>query len=320
MSQVHPVLAQAFALSAAGRDVEALLIVNQLAAQGDPDGLFTLADIHWRGKIVPRNPARAMELFGQAAEAGNAMATRAYTNLLANGSAGRRDWSGSLKRLAQETRGDRRRAQMLALIRKMDLTPDGEPRSIPPARQLSESPRVSLFPRLFSPAECHHLVEVAEPNFERSLIRGIDSPDYLDPVRTSDGSAMHDLIVDPAIHALNRRLTAAAGATVAQAEPMLILRYRPGDQYRNHIDFLPGAENQRQMTALVYLNEGYDGGETAFVKAGFKVKGRKGDAIVFRNIHADRRADQMAEHAGLPVTRGVKLLASLWMRERPFVP
>jgi prolyl 4-hydroxylase len=131
---------------------------------------------------------------------------------------------------------------------------------------------------------------------------------------------MHDLIVDPAIHALNRRLAAAAGVTVEQAEPLLILRYGIGQQYRNHFDFLPGAENQRLVTGLVYLNEGYEGGETAFIKADFKVKGRKGDAIVFRNITADRRADPMAEHAGLPVVRGVKLLASLWMRERRFVP
>src|SRR3954447_15573183 len=90
VTQAHPMLAQAFALSQAGRDAEALLILNQLAAQGDPDGLFTLADVHWRGQVVPRNAARAMELFGRAADAGNSMAVRAYTNLLANGSAGGR--------------------------------------------------------------------------------------------------------------------------------------------------------------------------------------------------------------------------------------
>jgi prolyl 4-hydroxylase len=313
-------LAQAFALSQAGRDAEALLIINQLAAQGDPDGLFTLADIHWRGQVVPRNVARALEIFGRAADAGHAMATRAYTNLLANGSTGKRDWQGSLSRLAKEARGDRRRAQMLTLIRRMNLTPDGDPRSLPERRALSESPQVALFPRLFSAGECDHLLEVAEPNFEQSMVYGIDSPDYVDPIRTSEGSAMHTLIEDPAIHALNRRLAAAAGVTVEQAEPLLILRYGVGQQYRNHFDFLPGAENQRMVTGLVYLNEGYEGGETAFVKADFKVKGRKGDAIVFRNINADRRADPMAEHAGLPVTRGIKLLASLWMRERRYVP
>jgi prolyl 4-hydroxylase len=320
MQQIHPMLAHAFALSAAGRDAEALLTINQVAAQGDPDGLFTLADLHWRGKLMPRNVDRALELFGRAADAGHAMATRAYTNLLANGSAGKRDWQGALGRLAQEARGDRRRAQMLKLIRRMNLTPDGDPRSLPQRRTLSDSPQVALFPRLFSAGECDHLVEVAAPNFEQSMVYGIDSPDYVDPIRTSEGSTMHDLIEDPAIHAMNRRLAAAAGVTVEQAEPLLILRYGVGQQYRNHFDFLPGAENQRMVTALVYLNEGYEGGETAFIKADFKVRGQKGDAITFVNITADRRADPMAEHAGLPIIRGVKLLASLWMRERRFVP
>src|SRR3954468_21161896 len=174
MSEVHPMLAQAFALSQAGRDAEALLIVNQLAVQGDPDALFTLADIHWRGQLLPRNLARGLELFRQAAEAGNAMGTRAYTNLLANGFAGKRNWQGAVKRLADEARGDRRRGQMLALIRRMQLTPEGDPRSVPQGRMLSESPQVTLFPRLFSAAECDHLVEAAEPSFERSMVHGID--------------------------------------------------------------------------------------------------------------------------------------------------
>jgi prolyl 4-hydroxylase len=86
------------------------------------------------------------------------------------------------------------------------------------------------------------------------------------------------------------------------------------------MDFVPGVDNQRVLTALVYLNEGYGGGETRFVKTGLEVKGTKGDAIVFRNAGADRRADPMSEHAGLPVTSGTKLLASRWMRESQFVP
>jgi prolyl 4-hydroxylase len=143
-----------------------------------------------------------------------------------------------------------------------------------------------------------------------------DTPDYRDPIRTSDGSTMHWLIEDPATHALNRRLAAASGTAYDRGEPLQILRYRPGQQYRNHLDFVPGAENQRILTALVYLNTAYEGGETAFVKTDLKVKGRKGDAIVFRSTRPDGRPDPMSEHAGLPVTRGEKYLASRWIRER----
>ena len=69
---------------------------------------------------------------------------------------------------------------------------------------------------------------------------------------------------------------------------------------------------------LVWLNEGYEGGETQFPTPGLKLKGRPGDAILFRNIGPDGRQDPASGHAGLPVTAGEKLIASRWIRTRPF--
>jgi prolyl 4-hydroxylase len=316
MADLHPMLAYAFQLSAAGRNAEGVLIVNQLAAQGDPEALWILGDANWRGNMMPINYVRGRELIGRASDAGHPIATRACTNLLSSGIAGPRDWQRALSRLAQEARGDRLRARMLSLIRHMDLDRQGDPRKPPQGKVLSESPHVMLFPRLFSPAECDYLIAAAEPTYAPSLVGGSDTRDDRDPVRTSDGSTLHWLIEDPAIHALNRRLAAASGTAYDWGESPQILRYRPGQQYRNHLDYVPGADNQRIMTALVYLNTEYEGGETAFVKTELSIKGAKGDAIVFRNALADGRLDPMSEHAGLPVTRGVKYLASRWIRER----
>jgi prolyl 4-hydroxylase len=316
MADLHPTLAHAFQLSAAGRNPEAMLIVHQLAAQGDPEALWILGDANWRGNRMPVNYVRGRELIGRASDAGHPIATRAFTNLLASGIAGPRDWQRALSRLAQEARSDRVRARMLSLIRHMDLNRHGDPRKPPRGQVLSESPHVMLFPRLFSPAECDYLADVAEPTYAPSLVGGSDTRDDRDPVRSSDGSTLHWLIEDPAIHALNRRLAAASGTAYDWGESPQILRYAPGQQYRNHLDYLPGADNQRIMTALVYLNTGYEGGETAFVKTELRIKGAKGDCIVFRNALADGRPDPMSEHAGLPVTRGTKYLASRWIRER----
>ena len=44
MDQRHPMLSQAFALAQGGRVDEALAIIRRLAAQGEPEALFTLAD------------------------------------------------------------------------------------------------------------------------------------------------------------------------------------------------------------------------------------------------------------------------------------
>lgn len=318
--QTQPTIAEAFALSGAGRDAEAMAIVEQLAGQGLPEALFLLGDAYWRGSMVPQDLARGRELFRQASDAGDPTALRAYTNLLANGVGGTRDWRGALRRLRAEAKIDGRRAQMLSLIEQMNLTPEGDPRSLPRAEKISDSPEVIYFPRLFSEAECDFLLLSAEPGYEPSLVLDTQGRKYRDPIRTSEGSTIHWLIEDPAVHALNRRLAAASGTRHDQGEPLLILRYRPGEQYRRHGDYLPGEANQRIKTALVYLNQGYGGGETEFPHGDFMVKGRKGDAIVFRNALPNGRFDPMAEHAGRPVTEGVKYLASRWIREARYLP
>lgn len=316
----NPLLARAFALSEAGRNAEAVIIVNQLAAQNDPEALYTLAEMTWRGGMVPQDPVKGRDLYRRAAAAGHAGAGAVYTNLLASGVAGERDWPQALLRLREEGRRDPRRKQMLALIEKMKLTAGGDPNALPPGQRLSDSPEVTLFPRLFSAAECDYLRQLAEPGYQPSVVYDSMRRLVRDPIRTSDGSTIHWMIEDPVVHALNRRLAAASGTQYDQGEAVQILRYRPGQQYHPHLDFAAASDNQRLLTALAYLNHDYKGGETCFIRTGLKVKGRKGDALVFRNAGADRRPDPMSEHAGLPVTTGIKYLASRWIRERRWIP
>ena len=318
MLQSSPPLTEAFSLWQAGRVTEALAIIQRHAAAGDPDGLFTLGDMYWRGAGVEKDLTRGRELFRQASDAGQPMGVRGYTNLLASGIAGTRDWSGALQRLEREAQSDPLRRRMLEVVRAMRLTPSGDPVSIPPAERLSDRPDVRLFRGAFTPFECEFLILLAEPTYERSLVvmNGRDVPD---PIRTSDGSTVHWLIEDPASHAINRRLAALTGTTVDRGEPLHILRYRPGQQYRPHVDWLP-PPNRRIITVLVYLNDDYEGGETEFVKTGLRVRGRKGDALTFVSALPNGELDPLSEHAGLPVTSGTKYLASRWIREARHTP
>jgi len=315
-----PLWAQSRRLIGAGRQAEAMLLVHRRSAGGDPSAWFVLACWKWEEAVRPLDLAQARALFAQAGAAGHKEAAACVTNLLANGVAGERDWPGALARLGAEARSDPRRQAASKLLAKMRLTPEGDPARLGPSRQLSAAPEVHLFPRLFTPAECDHLARTAAPNLEPSAVVNPDTGrSELDPIRTSDSCELPWFVEDPAVHALNRRLAAATGTSVDQGEPLQILRYSVGQQYRRHIDAVPGLANQRVMTALVYLNDGYEGGGTAFPRAGLTVEGRRGDVLVFRNASADGRADPMSEHAGLPVASGFKLLASRWIHQRPIV-
>ncbi|MFN9928523.1 MAG: 2OG-Fe(II) oxygenase, partial [Phenylobacterium sp.] len=286
----------------------------------DPEALVSMGDLYWLGRDVGRDEVLALDFFRRGSESGHPLVRTVFTNLQANGVAGARDWGGALGRLSEEARTDPVRARALSLIQAMDLDAAGEPRRITDGEVLSERLPVTIHRRLLTPAECAYIAGLAEPHHRRSTVIEADGREVAHPIRSSDGAQLHWLIEDPAVHAINRRLAAASRTTFDQAEPMYVLRYQPGQQYAPHLDALPGLQNQRFRTVLVYLNDDYAGGETAFPLIGLKVKGAVGDVLVFDNTDTEGRAHPLSQHAGLPVTEGVKRLASRWIRARRHTP
>lgn len=320
MQAPHPQIQQAIALSNAGRNAEAAAIVTRLAASGDPQALFLLGQMQWGGGIVAQDPVSARTNFERAAKAGHPAASIVSTNLLASGIAGPRDWAGALMRLASEAKFDQRRKAQVELLGKMALDSAGNPLRVREPEALSDSPWVRRFAGLLTSAECAYLVDLASRTFQPATVRSPSGGTMRDPIRNSDEATLHWMIEDPVVHAINRRIATASGTDAAQGEAMQILRYKPGQQYRAHYDFNPTLDNQRVLTALAYLNHDYRGGETAFIKSGLTVKGRKGDVVVFRNTLNETDLDPASEHCGMPVTSGVKFLASRWIRAERMCP
>jgi len=285
----------------------------------EAQALFEAAAARLRGDGGPRDLPAALELFRRAAGAGRVDSAVIYANFLASGVGGPRRWSEALRLLAALAEINPRSRRELERVEAMALSGEGDPLDPPGGERLCESPAITRFERLFSAEECAWLAAAAAPMLEPAVVVDPGSGRQVrDKVRVCDSMGFTWPLENPAVHALNRRLAAASGTDVGQGEPLQILRYRPGGEYRPHFDAIPGFANQRAMTMLVWLNEDYEGGETHFPTPGLKLKGRAGDAILFRNTGPDGRRDPAAGHSGLPVTAGEKLIASRWIRERPF--
>ena len=315
----HPSLAQAKLAARAGRDDEAIDLIQQAAMAGDGDALFMLAEMTWRGGLIEQDCGLGRKLYEQAAQAGHTGAGIYFTNLLASGIAGARDWPAAIARLELEGARNPARRTVLELVRAMELDADGDPHHRPQGERISDRPDAQVFHSLLTQDECVYLISVAQPGYQPSMVFNEAEQWVRDTIRTSDGSPIHWLIEDPVVHALNRRVAAASGTAYENGETLQSLRYRPGQEYRPHFDFVAG-DNRRLWTGLIYLNDDYDGGETAFVQTELKVRGKGGDMLLFSNVTPDGEFDPMAEHAGLPVTRGAKYLATRWIREGRWIP
>lgn len=319
MTIADPRVGQAVQLFLGGRQGEGVLALNQLANGGHGEALRALGELRWSGQLDP-SPAAGRALFEKAAQAGDQQAGYYVTNLLASGIAGPRDWSRAIERLEREARSDPARAKAAKLLSAMKLDAEGNPRDAAASEIVSETPHITRHRRLFGDGECAYVLAVAKPGYGPSTVYDSQRRLVRDPIRTSDGSTLHWLIEDPALHALNRRIAAASGSEAEQGEAAQVLRYAPGQEYKPHFDFVRAGTNQRRMTALVWLNHDYRGGETAFLRASLELKGKRGDAIVFRNALPDGSIDPMTEHAGRPVIKGTKYLYSRWIRTERWAP
>jgi len=282
------------------------------------EALFEAAQRKLLAMGEPRDLAAAHALLARAGALGHVDAIRIQAMLIANGTGRASDPRAAAAMLDGIRDRDLYAQLQLGFAAKMR---DESDVSRLPVEELSRAPLVRAIRGLLNGDECRYLMSMAEPHLEPSFVidprTGARIPH---PVRTSSGMSFGPLGEDLVVNRINRRLARITGTKSGWGEPLHILRYMPGQQYRPHVDSLPGIANQRRWTVLLYLNDGYRGGETSFDLAGVTFAGREGDALIFRNVDEAGRPDPATRHAGLPVTSGTKWLATRWIRQGPYHP
>lgn len=176
---------------------------------------------------------------------------------------------------------------------------------------------------------CLYLINLAAPYLRPSMTVHPETGEAVhNEMRSSSGMSMHPAMEDIVVHLAKDRLAGIAGMEADHAEPFAFLRYRGGEEYREHYDFIDPDSGearyqlsrlgQRELTVFAYLSSPEGGGQTHFPRLEVTVEPEQGQAVCFRNMLEDGQPDLDSLHASLPVTNGEKWLATLWLREKPF--
>jgi hypothetical protein len=200
---------------------------------------------------------------------------------------------------------------------------------------LSQRPRVAVCRRFASREECAHLMAKVAPWLAdaRAFHGRASANDDAELEKFSgQGSPIGAINADAVVRRLEQRIAALTGWPQAALEPCSIVRYRPGEEYRAHVDYFTDdqlernrdqrgdASGQRVATFLLYLQAPQAGGQTDYPRAGLRVDGVPGMGVIHYNVDADGRPDPDSMHCGRPVERGEKWLWRCTLRERPFAP
>ena len=325
--------------------------INELAlgtGAGDPACAEQLGMRLLTGDRSPHLPAQGLQFIAEACDKGFGAGAARAAALVAMGIAGPPDWRVALDWLRRSAEAGWQIAQhqLLALCddRAMaeQMAGASKPswRSLaaavqlerwhqsPPPEVKSAEPRVSAFTGLLRPELCEFFISLAVGRLEPAKV--------YDPVANQDIVAAHrnntianfDLCTVQLAHVLlQARMAAACGVPQQQMEAPSVLHYFPGEQIADHFDFVDpqstsdyaaeiARNGQRLITFLAYLNDDYEGGETAFPKLGFSHRGTLGGGIYFVNALADLQPDLRMLHAGRPTTRGEKWIITQFVRSR----
>lgn len=196
--------------------------------------------------------------------------------------------------------------------------------AVPQATIVSRTPFIAVAEGFLSPRMCDWIIRRAAPKLQPARVYNSQGTASAAAGRTN--SEMHFPFpeMDLAILASLKRAGTLLGVPIQGMEPTSVLHYRPGQEFRQHHDFLDprvpafAAEiakaGQRVATFLIYLNDDFTEGETDFPQLGYRFKGRKGDAIFFHNVDGRGMPDPRTLHAGRAPASGEKWLLSQWIR------
>ena len=171
--------------------------------------------------------------------------------------------------------------------------------------------------------ECAHLMamidRVAEPS------RTFDAADAVKSRTSYSGDVDAG---DSFVRMIERRLCDLLGIEPAWGETVQGQRYEPGQEFKGHYDWFNTTApwwpaeakrgGQRSWTAMAYLNDVAEGGETSFDRLGISIQPQAGALLVWNNMLPDGTPNPDVRHAALPVASGVKYVVTKWFRTRPW--
>ncbi|HEX4419742.1 MAG TPA: 2OG-Fe(II) oxygenase [Kofleriaceae bacterium] len=165
------------------------------------------------------------------------------------------------------------------------------------------APLVFSVPEVLTVAECEEMIARIEVLGPQAAPVTTASGFVMMPDVRNNTRVMFD---DVALAAeLFRRLGAALPAQVCGRRPVGVnerfrcYRYAPGQRFASHFDgsYQRSATECSELTLMVYLNEGFGEGSTAFLDFDVQVRPRAGAALMFQH---------RLLHEGTTVTSGTK--------------
>ena len=181
--------------------------------------------------------------------------------------------------------------------------------------------RPKIYPDFITKDEANHILKMAEYSYKDSIIVGSDNAEG---IRKSQTYWLNKS--DPIALNIIQKVCNIDGHSVEQAEDIQVVKYEPNGYYKEHHDSCCDdndackefvKDGNRIVTMVIYLNDDFEGGATNFPNIKKEYKPKKYSGILFYPMNKDGdKCHENSLHAGMPITKGEKYIANVWIREK----
>jgi prolyl 4-hydroxylase len=170
---------------------------------------------------------------------------------------------------------------------------------------------------VFTSEECDTIIKKAETRLEPSIM---DTDGHTDKTVRDSETAWIGPDENGVAKKMIKKCVSYTDRKPVNSEQLQVLKYKEGGFYKPHQDAWTDEPNPRTVTAIIALNDDYEGGETEFPNLGKKFKLNKGDVLLFNNFTDWGYQTPKSLHGGRPVKSGVKWICNLWIHRYPYNP
>ncbi len=169
---------------------------------------------------------------------------------------------------------------------------------------------------------------IPEDKLSHASVVGADGP-LVSEDRVAQSYRFHRGVL-PVMDSITGKVAELFRLKVTHCEPPELIAYDEGGVFKRYFDgMLSGAmktwgegnapPSQRIFTAILYLNDGFSGGQTRFPRLDLTLTPKAGRLAFWQNTRPGKTlVHHNSMHEGCPVTQGHKRIISFWFRDIPF--
>ncbi len=193
---------------------------------------------------------------------------------------------------------------------------------------LNNEPYIFTIDNYITNEECEYIINKFK-NVLQSATVIEDSTVILKNSARNNKNTWFNFTKDPSLNKICSAIADLVKCKTENSESLQIIHYNPGEYYHHHYDgWVKNKDEdanfnlkngQRLVTAIMYLNDVEEGGETDFHKLKLKIYPKKGRLLVFHNTYNNSEELHLDTlHAGCEVKKGEKWACNLWFRSKPY--